>query len=457
MVQPSSHDGLQPRQALSLLDSTSIIVGIIIGSAIYRVAPAVAANAGGWAIEVAKTWLTRPGGVPPSESFLAAVGGVAIIGVWAIGGLVALLGAMCYAELGTAYPQAGGTYIYLSESLGRGVGFAFAWAEFWIVRPGNIGAVAFVLATYGAELLPEQLRVLPNLNVALASLSLLLLAGLNAARLRAGKGTQNILTGCKIAGLAGIVLVAATVAPPISGPALPMQERGGLGLALIIIMFAYGGWADISFVAAEVRNPDRNISRALFLGTGAVAGIYIAVNLAFLYALGIDGLSHSQAAAADVLSMRLGSYGARAISLLVVVSCLGAINGMLLTGARVFYALGANHPTFRWLGAWNDRLGVPLRSLVMQTLITLALVIGFGRDRDNFERLVVFTAPFYWGFIALVGIALIVLRLRRDGAPASYRAPWYPLTPLVFAITSWEMARSAAVFAFQQGATGAWW
>jgi basic amino acid/polyamine antiporter, APA family len=446
---------VQPRPALSLLDSTSIIVGIIIGSAIYRIAPTVASSAGGWAIGAAQSYFSPPDGPPLSEGFLSAVSFAAIVGVWVLGGLVALIGAMCYAELATAYPQSGGTYVYLSESLGRSVGFAFAWAEFWIVRPGNIGAVAFVLALYGEQLLPAQFRALPYGSAGVASVAILVLAALNAAGLRAGKWTQNILTACKVAGLAGIVLTAATVSPPAS--AVPLPAAGSLSLALIIIMFAYGGWADMSFVAAEVRDPERNISRALLLGTGAVAAIYVAINLAFLYALGIGGLANSQAAAADVLALRFGSYGSRAISLLVVVSCLGAINGMLLTGARVFYALGTNHPVFRWLGAWNERSGVPLRSLVMQTLITLALVIGFGRSRDGFERLVVFTAPFYWGFIALVGVSLIALRLRPGSAAPTYRAPFFPLTPLLFAITSWEMARSAALYAFERRSPEAWW
>ena len=136
----------------------------------------------------------------------------------------------------------------------------------------------------------------------------------------------------------------------------------------------------------------------MLLGTGTVVAIYLLINAAFLHALGLVGVAHSNAIAAEVLSLRLGSYGSRAISLLVVISCLGAINGMLFTGARVFYALGTDHPIFRWLGKWNQR-SVPLRSLVLQTLVTLGLVLAC-REQAGFERLVVFTAPFYWGFIA---------------------------------------------------------
>jgi APA family basic amino acid/polyamine antiporter len=180
------------------------------------------------------------------------------------------------------------------------------------------------------------------------------------------------------------------------------------------------------------------------------------VNGAFLHALGINGVARSKAVAADVLSLRLGAYGSRAISLLVVISCLGAINGMLFTGARVFYALGTHHPMFRWLGSWNAATNVPLRSLVLQTLVTLGLVITC-RDREGFERLVVFTAPFYWGFIALVGVALIVLRSRGGTSAATYRVPFYPLTPVVFALTSGAMVFAGIDYAIKNRSIEAGW
>src|SRR5262245_56008453 len=372
---PADEPQSQPRQALSLVDSTSIIVGIIIGSAIYEISPTVAAGAEQWATNFI------PG---LSSAWPEAAASTAILGVWMLGGIVALLGAMCYAELGTASPQAGGTYVYLSESLGRSVGFAFAWAEFWIVRPGNVGAVAFVLARYGKELLPAAAQGIPHLDLHLAGGSILLLSVLNAVGLRAGTWTQNALTACKLAGLAAIVVTALTISPQL--PLLTPRPIGSLPLALILVMFAYGGWADMSFVAAEVRDPARNIFRALLLGTMAVVLIYVAVNLSLLRALGVEGLVKSQAPAAQVLSLRFGPWGARLISLLVVVSCLGGINGMLFTGARVYYALGTHHPTFRWLGAWHARTGVPLRSLAVQTAVTLGLVIGFGLYPGGFSR-----------------------------------------------------------------------
>jgi basic amino acid/polyamine antiporter, APA family len=434
---PSDNGIPQPRRELSLIDSTSIIVGIIIGSAVYEIAPRVASGVGGF---VGADWAYA-----------------ATIGVWVLGGLVALVGAMCYAELATAYPHAGGTYVYLSEALGRTVGFGFAWVEFWIVRPGNVGAVAFVLARYGEQLVPERMRGAAHFDVWLAAGAVVVLAAVNAMGLRAGKGVQNLLTACKVLGLVAIVAVSLTVSPPAQVQPPVEFSSVPFAVALIQIMFAYGGWADMSFVAAEIRHPQRNIFRALLAGTCAVTAIYVAVNAAFLHALGMEGVARSEAVAADVLSLRLGGHGAQAISALVVISCLGAVNGMLLTGARVFYALGTHHAIFRWLGAWNDRTGVPLRSLALQTIVTLGLVIGFGRQARGFERLVIFTAPFYWGFIALVGVALIVLRSRAATREATYRVPFYPLTPLIFIVTSGAMVYAAIDYAMANRSSEAWW
>ena len=454
MVQPASESvEKQPRPALTLVDATSIIVGIIIGSGIYQSSPDIATGAGRWAIE----WF---GGDQASAGSQAWIGGAAVVGVWLLGGLVALVGAMCYAELATAFPRTGGTYAFLSEAFGREMGFAFAWAEFWIVRPGNIGAIAFIMARYARQfVVPSAGGDVNSIHseLAIAVVSIIVIAVLNAAGIKAGKWTQNLLTAAKLAGLAAVVVAAFSLPAAVTEQPLPTESWKTLATALILVMFAYGGWADMSFVAAEVHNPARNISRALLLGTLIVAGTYVVVTLSFLHALGLGGLANSHAVAAEVLALRVGPLGARAISLLVAISCLGAINGTLFTGARVYYALGVEHPTFRWLGAWNETTGVPLRSLVAQTLVTLGLVVGFGLYAEGFERLVIFTGPFYWGFIGLVGVALIVLRQRGATAGAAYHVPLYPLTPIVFATSSGAMVYAAAAYAIEKRSPEALW
>lgn len=439
-----------PRRQLSLVDSTSIIVGIIIGSAIYRSSPDIATGAGAWGTEIAARW-----GAAPDQAALAAASAVA--GVWLIGALIALVGALCYAELATAYPRAGGTYVFLTEAFGRHVGFAFAWIEFWIVRPGNVGAIAFVLATYAREILAPQAKNDPLLEVVIAQAAIIVLTLVNAAGLKMGQWTQNLLTALKLLGLTAIVVTALTLAAPSAPQPIVPQPWETLGLSLILVMFAYGGWTDMSFVAAEVRHPDRNIFRALLLGTLVVATIYLAVTLAFIHALGVGGLAQSSAVAAEMLSLRFGTAGSTAISLLVIISCLGAINGMLFTGARVYYALGTDHPVFRWLGTWDGTTGVPLRSLLVQSAVTIALVIGFGIYPGGFERLVVFTAPFYWGFIAIVGIALVVLRFRGASSAATFRVPLFPLTPTIFFLSCAAMVYASLNYAWQNLAWEAVW
>jgi amino acid transporter len=431
-----------PRQQLSLIDSTSIIVGIIIGSAIYKSSPDIAAGAGHWGSELAARWHADP-------DQAAAVGAWVIAGVWLVGAAIALIGALCYAELATAYPRAGGTYVFLSEAFGRHVGFAFAWVEFWIVRPGNVGAIAFVLANYAREILAPQAKDDLVLEVALAVAAIVVLTLVNAAGLRMGKWTQNLLTALKLLGLAAIVITAFSLPAPADSQPIVAQPWETIGLSLILVMFAYGGWTDMSFVAAEVRHPERNIFRALLLGTLVVAAIYLAVTVAFVHALGVGGLTQSTAVAADVLALRFGTAGSTAISLLVIVSCLGAINGMLFTGARVYYALGTDHPVFRWLGTWDGVSGVPLRSLLVQSAVTVVLVIAFGLYPGGFERLVVFTAPFYWGFIALVGVALVVLRFRGRGPATLFRVPLYPVTPAIFFLSCAAMVYASLKYSWQ--------
>lgn len=447
------------KAALSLFDATSIIVSIVIGSAIYEKAPFIAAQATGWIIAT-RQWLA--GGVESAATGEAPSRGLAlaaVIGVWLLGGVVAWVGALCYAELATAYPHAGGTYVYLSRAFGRYVGFAFVWTEFWIVRPGNVGAIAFVFARYAGRLLGLQSS--PVVEVSLAGGAILVLAVVNAIGLNAGKWTQNVLMACKVVGLVAIFLTGMFFAAPAEVRAAPLATSGSVSLAMIFIMFAYGGWADMSYVAAEVRDPARNISRALALGTLIISAIYMLVNLAFANSLGIGGMARSEAVAADVLSLAFGDYGSRAISLLICISCLGAVQGMIFTGARVYYALGREQPLFRWLGQWNEARGVPGRSLWIQTLVTVGMVAAFGLYSDGketgFDRLVIFSAPFFWGFIGLVGVALIVLRNHDGAAGRLYRVPLYPLTPIVLTLSSAAMVYAAVDYAAGNPAWEAAW
>jgi amino acid transporter len=419
-----------PRPQLTLFDATCIIVGIIIGSGIYKTSPMIAGMAG-------NSW--------------------ALMGAWVLGGAIALVGALCYAELTTTYPEEGGDYVYLSRGFGRHAGFLFAWAEYWIVRPGNVGMMAFVFATFAYKLYPWQLGPSRDVDQAVyASLAVVVLTVLNCLGVRTGSLTQNLLTSVKVLGLLAVVLVGLLVAPAneIAAPSAPPSN---FRLAMILVLFTYGGWSEVSFVAAEMRHPERDLFRALLLGIAVVTGVYVTINLAFLRVLGLEGVANSQAVAADVLTPNFGDLGGRLISVLVCVSSLGAIHGMLFTGARIYYAVGTDNPLMSWLGRWSGRLDSPVRALALQGLITVALVVGFGMYEKGFERLTNFTTPVYWFFAFMVGTSLLVLRARDPQRRRPHPTPWYPWIPLFFCLTCAVLCESSFLYALSEGGGEALW
>ncbi len=271
-------------------DSTSIIVGIIIGSSIYCSAPRIAGNV------TDLTWL---------------------MAVWTVGGVFTLIGALCYAEMATAYPRSGGDYVFLTEAFGRKLGFVFAWVQFWIVRPGTLGITAFVYADYANHVFPLPEGFYPV--VVHAVMAIVVLTGVNLLGIRAGKTTQNVLTLVKFVGLLAVVGVGLSV-PAAANTTLAKPPALDLGFAMIFIFYAYSGWNEMAYVSAEVRDPRRNILRAFVLGSVAVTVVYIAVNLAFVHALGLDGLRHSDAVAADVLGISIGPRAGKIISLLICIT-----------------------------------------------------------------------------------------------------------------------------------------
>jgi amino acid transporter len=423
------HQPAAPRRELGLLDSICIIVGIIIGSSLYESSPSIAQAVPG------PSWL---------------------VGVWMLGGLLSLIGALCYVELATTFPSEGGDYVYLTRAFGRTVGFLFAWAQLWVVRPGSIGAMAFVFARYAQQLCPlgEGSRG----RIAYAAAAIVGLTAVNLAGVRLGKWTQNLLTLAKILGLAVVVAVGFSLAGPSEVPAAPASRGGSdVFLAMILVLYAFGGWNEMAYVAAEVRHPHKNILRALVLGTLLVTAVYLLVTGALLHALGFAGVRGAEAVAADVLHLGLGAWGSRFISLLVCVSALGAINGMIFTGARITYAMGCEHRLYAWLGQWNRQRGTPVRALIVQAAITLGLLIGFGRRQNGFSHLVNFTTPVFWIFFFLAGVSLFVLRWREPLTPRPYRVLGYPFTPLLFCASSLFMIYASESWAWHNRSYEALW
>jgi APA family basic amino acid/polyamine antiporter len=426
-----------PREdRLGVWDGVSVIIGIVVGVSLYKA---------------------------PAPIFGAAGGALAGMALWVAGGALSLVGALVYAELASTYPRSGGDYVYLSRAYAPWVGFLFGWAQLAAIVTGSIGAMAYVFADYAVALAGGG-RPAPW-----AALAIVGLTALNLFGVAFGRRVQNALTVAKVVGLAGI-LGAGVFAP--GGPPPPAEPVGeaAFGFAMILVLYAYGGWNDAAFVAADVREPRRNIVRVLLLGTGAVVGIYLLINAAYLAGLGFDGLRTSSAPAADVLAAALGPWGGRVMSALVMISALGAINGMVFTGSRVFASVGADHRAFAALGRWHPRLKVPVRAFLAQGGVALGLVLAVGTETGRalvdaavgwvgpgalpwerfgggFDTLVAGTAPVFWVFFLATGASLFVLRRRDAGIERPFRVPLYPWTPLVFCATCLFMLHASVSYA----------
>lgn len=401
------------RRVLTLFDSTCLIVGIIVGVGIYQVAPDVARGVGG---------------------------PVGLLGLWVIGGVLSLCGAMCYAELASAYPRQGGDYVYLTRAYGPMAGFLFGWAQLAIVRPGDIAVLAFAFATYASNLHdPLAETGLPYARQIYAVTAVVGLTVINILGVREGKWTQNLLTLVKGLGLLLIAVIAFFGRSP--KPSEPIEGLPA-SLALILVLFCYGGWNEMAYVAAEVRNPRRNIVKALLLGTVVVAVLYVTVNGAFLSVLGFGGVQASTAVASDTVDVVLPGVGATLISVLICISALGAVNGMIFTGARISFAVGRDYRLFRPLGVWHARLGTPACALMVQGFLACALVLLLG----TFLNAVLYTAAVVYAFYLATTIALIILRRREPDVERPYRVTGYPYTPLAFAAVCGFLIHSAVTY-----------
>ena len=388
--------------------------------------------------------------------------------MWLAGGVLSLCGAFCYAELATTYPRDGGDYEYLNRAFGRPVGFLFGWAQLAVVLSASIGTMAYAFADYGAAIWPAAAGHTATLAVG----AIVALAVLNALGIVAGKAAQNLLAAVKVLGLGGVVL-AGLWAGESAGMAIPAAQparAANLGLAMVFMLYAFGGWNDAAFVAAEVRDQRRSLPRALWIGIFAITAIYLAVNFAYVAVLGFDAARQSSAPAADVVEHAFGHWGRAAVSLLVMLSALGAINGMILTGSRVYAVLGADYPATRWLATWNRRAAAPLAAILVQALAAGLLVLAVGTAAGQslldaglgrlgvgrlpwdeyfggFETLLAGSAPVFWTFFLLTGLAVFVLRWKDPDAERPFSIPLFPLPALVFCATSLYMLYSSLTYA----------
>jgi APA family basic amino acid/polyamine antiporter len=400
----STQQTAAPRASLSTGDGVAMMVGLIIGVGIFKLPFLVAMN------------------VDSSAMF---------IGLWVLGGVVTLIGAFVYSELAAAYPSTGGEYHFLSRAYGSDTALLFAWARTTVIQTGAIAAVSFVFGDYAQQLWPLG----PYGPAIYAAAALVFITLINLAGTHESKNAQIVFTILEVGAVVFVAFVGFTLASPApSASVAPSVSNGSLGLAIVFILFTYGGWNEAAYLSRDVRDVHRTMIRILVAGTLIVTLLYVAVNLAYLHVLGLEGVRKAPAIAADVMRAGLGPVGAVLLSLFVCCAALSTINASVFTGARVYHALGEDLAV-RSLSFWSAAGNNPRNAIYIQSAISLGLIAFGAATKEGFEAMVAYTAPVFWFFLFLVGLSAIVLR-RRDGAASRpFRMPFYPLTPLLLCLT----------------------
>lgn len=386
-------------------EAIAIVVGIVVGAGIYRSPALVAANSG-------------------SEA--------AMVLAWFVGGAVSIIGALCYAELASAFPHAGGEYHFLRRAFGRRFAFLFGWSRLAIIQTGSLALLAYVYGDYVSQIVPLG----PYSSTLHAAAAVVAITAVNWAGVTHGTRTQIWLTCLEVAGLLLVIVAGLLIAPAVTAPPPPASGETSFGLVLVFVLLTYGGWSEAAYLSAELREAQRRIMPVLVGSLALITILYLLVNLAFLRGLGMVGMSSSEAVAADLLRLAWGPMGAAAISVAVAVAALTSANATAFTGARSAYALGRDFPAFGFLGGWSTGKGTPRNALIVQGALALLLVAFGALARDGFRLAVEFTAPAFWFFFLAVGISLFVLRRREPEAERPFRVPLYPVLPTLFCLTS---------------------
>jgi len=365
-----------------------------------------------------------------------------ILGVWVLGGFIAMCGAFIWAELATRLPGTGGQYLYLREAYHPSVAFVYGWGLLLVTQTGGMAAVAVIFASY--------FRALTSViwsDSAIAALVLLALTGINCLGARAGSNVQNVLMLLKIGAIAALVVLGFTLgggthkSGPLLAPPVSFGLLKSIGAAMVPIAFAYGGWQTATFVAGEMRDARRDLSRGLLLGVAAVVGLYLAVNLACLRVLGPVGLDATTTPASDVMRIALGERGAQWIAAGIAISTLGFLSQSMLTAPRVYYAMARDGLFFKSVGKLSPRSRAPVVAIVLQGVAaTIIACSGTYGEILNFEVTVDFI------FFGMTAASLFILRRRRIGSDtAIYRAPGHPFTTILFVLSCAGIVGSAIV------------
>jgi len=413
----------KPRRQLGLFDAIMIVMGGIVGAGIF-------AN--------------------PSEVAHRVHTPFLILGVWVLGGFIAMCGAFIWAELATRLPATGGQYLYLREAYHPSVAFMYGWGLLLVTQTGGMAAVAVIFSSYFRALT----GVAWNDSV-IAAAVLLILTGINCLGARAGSNVQSALMLLKIGAIAVLVMLGFALGGGSlkSGPLLAQPVSFGLlksvGAAMVPIAFTYGGWQTATFVAGEMRNAQRDLSRGLLLGVAAVVGLYLAVNLACLRVLGPTGLDATMTPASDVMRIALGERGAQWIAVGIAISTLGFLSQSMLTGPRVYYAMARDRLFFESVGKLSRRSRAPVVAIVLQGLAAIVIACS-----GTYGEILNFAITVDFIFFGMTAASLFILRRRQVGSESGiYRAPGHPVTTILFVLSCAGIVGSAIVAAPANSAT----
>lgn len=408
---PASSHGLVRR--LGMFDATMLVMGGIIGSGIF-VNPA----------EVARHVFSRE----------------LIVGVWLLGGLIALAGALVYAELAARRPDVGGQYAYLRDAYGQTPAFLYGWSLLLVIQSGGMAAVAITFARYF-----NDLTAIPVSDGPVAVAALALLTVINCFGVRSGSNTQNTLMILKIGAIASLVLAGLWFAPAIAATAVAPPPRGsgsmiaGIGAAMTAVMFSYGGWQTSSFVAGEMKNPQRDLARGLLLGVVGVIILYTAVAFICVQALGPGQLAESKTPASDVMRLALGEKGAAFIALGIAISALGFLSQGMLTAPRVYFAMAEDGVFFRALTKVSEQSRVPVLAIVLQGVAAAVIALS-----GTYGQILAYVVSVDFLFFGLTGAALLVFR-SRDPDSSGFRTPGHPVTTGIFVFACFAIVVATVV------------
>jgi len=356
-----------------------------------------------------------------------------IMAVWALGGVIALAGALTFAELGSMFPQPGGVYVYLKEGYGDLFGFLYGWAYLLVITSGANAALTIAFATYLAFIFPMSQQGI----TIVALLALALVTVVNILRVKAAEVFSNVFTGLKLIGIVGLILVgflfgsAATMRSPTDNMMPAGSLTGAFGLALIGVLWSYGGWQHASFLAGEAIDARRTIPRAMILGALVVAVVYLLINVAYMFLLPVSEIAESGSVAADAIGTVI-PFGGTVIAIVIAISVLGTAGIYTLSAPRIYYAMADDGIFFKKLAEVHPKFRTPVNAILIQSIWAALLLLFWG----TFADVITYVVFMDWIFFGMAGACVFIFRRTRKDVECSYRTLGYPITPLIFVGTS---------------------